>query len=126
MTCQIEVEIDFGDCPDFASEKMLTARKEHKCTECGRAILPGEKYEKLSGRWGYEFEVFKTCADCLSVKDNLFCNFMHGMMWECVQEEIKSTGGDGIAKNLAGLTPVARARVCEMLEAHWGEQKGSE
>ena len=45
------------------------ARKPHKCYECSRAILPGERYERAVGVWAGEFAVFKTCSLCLSLRE---------------------------------------------------------
>ena len=122
MTCQIEVDQDFGDMPDFFTRSMPTAHNEHKCGECGRVINPGEKYEYVSGKWDGDWEVYKTCADCLSIRDTLFCNYGIGRIYEDLMEEIYNTnGGNHIAENLAGLTPAARAKVCEMLEKYWAK-----
>ena len=121
MTCQVEVDVDGGDMGEFVSQSMPVACKAHKCCECGRVINPGEKYERVSGKWLGDFEVYKTCLDCLSIRDTLFCNFYYGCIFDELQEQISYSGGDRIAENLSGLTPAARARVCEMLEKHWAE-----
>ena len=121
MTCQIELDVD-GDIPDFCRQSLIVARKEYKCCECGRTISPGQKYEYTSGRWAGEFRIYKTCLDCLSIRDALFCNYYFGGIFEELQNEIDMTGGgEHIARNLSGLTPAARAKVCEMLEKHWAE-----
>jgi len=122
MTCQIELDPDCGDIAEFSTQNLVTARKEHKCAECGRTISPGEKYEYVTGRWNDYFQVYKTCADCLSIRDTLFCNFYFGCIYEELRAEIDNTnGGNHIAENLSGLTPAARTKVSEMLEEHWAE-----
>lgn len=123
MTCQIEIDPDLGDSADFTQTSTPTARKEHKCGECGRAILPGEKYEYVAGKWYGDFQIHKTCADCLSVRTTLFCSYYFGSIWDELYTAIdESGGGDHIAGNLADLTPAARAKVCEIIEAYWAEK----
>jgi hypothetical protein len=53
----------------FSREENPTARKEHKCCECGRIIKIGEKYLHFVGLWeedypGNIFLAFKTCLEC--------------------------------------------------------------
>lgn len=57
------------DAPDFYASRLVTASKQHKCSECSRAIQPGERYEYVVGKWGRTFDRFKTCARCLAVKE---------------------------------------------------------
>lgn len=55
--------------PDFFSESMHTARKAHRCSECGRAIDVGEQYENTTGKWDGDFSTFKTCLRCRAVRE---------------------------------------------------------
>lgn len=48
----------------FASGRTVTAKKEHKCEECWRTIHPGEKYERLAGKWEGSFWNMKSCVHC--------------------------------------------------------------
>lgn len=49
-----------------------TARKEHKCCECGETIKIGEKYSYFGGLWvddyhtygGKHFKMYATCFKC--------------------------------------------------------------
>lgn len=55
-------DCDF-DYPKLQSLAFRTARKPHKCDECGRQIEPGEKYridKVLTDSWYSS----KTCEDC--------------------------------------------------------------
>ena len=52
------------DAPEFNSTHIRTARKKHRCGECGVDILPGEKYEHVFGKWDGSVATFKTCEHC--------------------------------------------------------------
>lgn len=74
--------------------KMHTARKQHKCDECCRIILVGERYERVFGVWDGEVDRYKTCPRCLALrnhaKENIKCLcWSHGNMIEDCIEAIK-------------------------------------
>lgn len=57
------------DPPEFFRQRMVkAARSRHKCVECGRAILPGERYESTTGKWDGEMSFMKTCSHCLDIR----------------------------------------------------------
>lgn len=116
----VYVEQD-GDYPSFYLSKTVTAKKPHKCSECRRAIMPGEQYERVTGKWDGYLDTFKTCSDCLSIREEMFCDgWSHGGQQEYLQEHINNV--DGIDEDcLCRLTPNARAYVCNMLEDKWGD-----
>lgn len=60
---------DPDDRPDTLTETVHKARIRHVCSECRGWIEPGEVYEKSWGVWDGEPNVFKTCPDCLALKD---------------------------------------------------------
>ena len=49
---------------DFYDGKVRTARKPHKCGECGGVIQPGEVYNLHAGVWEGDFWSIKNCSDC--------------------------------------------------------------
>lgn len=57
-----------GPSPEFTSESSPQARSKHLCCECLRVILPGETYERYSGKWDGELTTYKTCRDCLEMR----------------------------------------------------------
>ena len=57
------------DAPSFYNSREVRARKEHKCVECCGTINIGEKYEYVVGAWVGELRVYKTCSDCLTLRD---------------------------------------------------------
>jgi len=79
------------DKPSFFSEVHHTARKTHRCSECGRHIQPGERYAKVAGKWDGRFGTFRRCSNCESVanalKDRLPCYCdMFGGLWETISD----------------------------------------
>lgn len=53
--------------PDVFLEQFRTARKRHKCCECGSIIDPGERYLSITGLWDREWSHFKQCELCADV-----------------------------------------------------------
>lgn len=84
--CVCECYSDPADGPDFLTVKIVTARKPHKCCECGELIQPGLEYERATGLWdGYIFDTFATCIPCMRIRDDLCaCGFCYGDLWNTV------------------------------------------
>lgn len=83
--------IDDCDPADIYVAWTLKARKAHRCDECGRQIIPGEKYDraKMLGE-GYWSE-FVTCAHCVVAEQWLQINcggFLHTGVTEDIDEHI--------------------------------------
>lgn len=116
MECSCSVSRDHGDWPSCYKEIIRTARKEHKCYECYRKILPGEQYEYVSGIWDGVPESYKTCIDCKRLRDVFFSDWTFGMIWE----DILNSGVDDIPeKCISALAPITRDKICEMIEDTW-------
>lgn len=81
------------EAPAFYSKVEYSARKEHQCEECGRAIRTGERYERVSGKWDGRLDVFKTCCRCTALRDHLtahvrcFC-WAHSNLLDDIREEV--------------------------------------
>jgi ribosomal protein L37AE/L43A len=56
-----------SDAPSAFRQVIRTARKEHKCCECGTSIKPREQYAYSSGVWDGEACDFKQCLICFEV-----------------------------------------------------------
>ena len=110
-----------GDCPSdgFYHASFYVARKEHKCDECKRIIRPGEKYEKVVAKYD-GFQVFKTCPDCLSLRDAFFCEgYVHTCLWDDFLRFVISCKGEINFQALSMLTPLARAKACDIIDNVW-------
>jgi len=114
------VVADDYDGPEFYSETMRKARKEHRCTECRRIIEHGEHYEYVTGKWDGEFSEHKTCPDCLSIRKAFFCKgWGHGAIYEDLWDHIYYMDGSVSSDCIVPLTATARECVCAMIEEAW-------
>jgi len=124
------IVVDDYDLPDFYVSETRRARKEYKCGECRRQIQSGETYEHVRGKWDGAITVYRTCVDCLSVRNSFFCDgFVHGNIWEVLEEHLDELVrfGNGVADScIAPLTPRAREQVCDFVEEIWSEMDGVE
>jgi len=112
------IEIDVEGMPSFYTEKVVKARKMHKCVECHRGIKPGERYESAAGCWDDGFHVMKTCADCLSVRNAMFCSgWMYGEIWNEVREHLYYVD-DLDLETTNQLTSNALERVLRIINGH--------
>ena len=59
---------DYGDGVFLASGSR-SARKEHRCMECGRTIGPGETYRYWTWAWEGTVDTDKMCAHCNAAID---------------------------------------------------------
>jgi len=116
--------------PEFFERGTHTARTVHCCDECRRTISPGEKYEKVRGKWEGTFSVYKMCPRCIAFRDHLdahipcFCWSFGGMLAEAkdhIREIQKEACGSGLMFELGRLA-VAIRRIPKF-SAHLSESK---
>ncbi len=114
MNCNtdIDVSIDFFDDSEVYIE---TAKTQLKCTECYRAIEPGEQYEYIAGRR----TIYRTCMDCVSLKEVFFTQYNFGQIWEDFHEHYYGLGVPEAC--ISQLTPAVRTKVCEWIERKEGD-----
>ncbi len=111
-----------GDADGFSEFFDVTfpvARKSHKCSECGRKIVPGEKYEYTRGKFDGDFWQEKTCLICAEIADAFYCDgrMYGGMLWESMDDvmgELTTSCFDKLK------TPEAKAE----LQRRWMVWKG--
>ena len=103
--------------PEFYSSVIRKSKKEHTCCECGRVISSNEQYENVYGKWDGNIEEFKTCCDCLSIRNAMFCDgVVHGSIIEDLRNHIDYCNGEISSDVIMKLTPVARRVVLEMID----------
>jgi hypothetical protein len=119
---------DCGVCIDMCSDvenefyvaKVIKARKEHKCCECKRVILPGEGYERSAGKSDGDMWNYATCPECLAVREVFVCGgWYFGCLWDSMEEAIfpiLTTANECFAK----LSPAAKVFTLK----RWAKWKG--
>jgi hypothetical protein len=79
------------DAPSVYDVTWPTAKKVHRCIECGCDIQPGEKYERVFGIWNGDRDTPKTCARCVDMREWVkahvpcFCWAHHNLHEDCVE-----------------------------------------
>ncbi|TYC93010.1 hypothetical protein [Novosphingobium sp. BW1] len=70
------------DCevPQAFNERWRTARKPHRCCECGAWIKPGDRYNYVSGIWDNQPDSHHTCVECVQVRDWIVSQ---STRWDC-------------------------------------------
>lgn len=61
-----------GDEAAVSVEAWRTAKKPHRCCECGETIKPGERYQQVRGLWDGAWITFKTCAECVDTRQQVY------------------------------------------------------
>ena len=89
MSCaDICIDMDYDNDNVFFSERMVTARKEHKCCECGAAIHCGQIFEYAKGK-NDAFWTAKTCAECAEIRKAMVCGtWVYGMLFEEIRASV--------------------------------------
>ena len=130
MDCSCQIDIDIGD---YAYEevrcKKTTAIRNFKCCECRTIIPAGTEHwiDIVRGDWvdPPRIDVFRTCLDCLSVRQEVFCNFQFSALWEMLYNFLED---DGLIPEacIVRLTPKAREAVCNAIEEVWDQMDDEE
>ena len=123
MGCSCEIDMDVSDFSEILFEKIVKARKEHRCHECYTTIKCGDEYYKEKSLYDGTISTHKTCMDCKSIRDNMVCSFYWGEIMEAVRDGIQDSWGKVSEDCLSKLTPKARERICEIIESTWDDDE---
>lgn len=89
-----ECYCDYSDAPSVYRKAMRTARKPHRCYECGRQIATGEKYENVFAVWAGDPATCCTCQHCLDLREFVLAHvpcscWEHGNMREAILDNAR-------------------------------------
>ena len=84
---------DYDDQPSVYRRGEHTARMQHRCTECGGPIAPGERYERVFAVWDGDPASVRTCCRCVALRDfvvaHIPCScWAHGHLLDDMQAEV--------------------------------------
>jgi hypothetical protein len=81
MTSICDCSVTDYDPPSVYQATWRTARQVHSCGECGAEIVPGIRYEYVSGCWEGTWNYHRTCAPCVAIRDH-YCprGFLFGTL----------------------------------------------
>jgi hypothetical protein len=107
-----------GDLPEFHSERILKARKPHRCIECGETIAPGERYQRDILKHDGAISSFKTCLACTEIREAFCCEgWIYGQLWQDARDSLF----EGLTTGCLEKLTTAAAK--EKLVAEWNDWK---
>lgn len=122
MSCA-EICLTYSDCEasEFNAERMMVARKLHRCCECHQSIEPGNEYERAVGKSDGSFFSLATCAPCAEIRKAFACGaWTYGELWQVVREQLFPAWDQvGPYDCLAQLTTEAARDECRRRYAQW-------
>jgi len=105
---------------DEPTQEMETAKAERVCTECGKIIKFGEHYEYFIGYFCGNLEVYRTCLDCLSLREAFFCKgWVFTMLWEDFEGFVYGCRAEISFAKFSELTQVALHKACAIVDEFW-------
>jgi hypothetical protein len=104
---------------DFYTSCNRTARKEHWCGECGRAIRVGERYWAQGGRTDGCWEQHKTCAHCDEASEWLL-EVCEGWVFDHREEDLR----DHVIGDEKELRSRPLTRLVRWMAADWHVRSG--
>lgn len=93
------------------------ARKQHRCSLCGRIIQPGETYDRQACVWDDGLYAFKNCAHCYAL-----VALRLPSLQECIDYADDGYTTDTIAEWEP--TTIAEARLRVQFLRHWTRRDG--
>ncbi len=87
--CDVCIGVDsLEDTFEWSETQTRTARKPHKCCECGNVIAKGQKYEHVVWKFEGEFGKYDTCALCVEIRTVFTCgqSWYFEQLWEEMAE----------------------------------------
>lgn len=119
MECEC-IEVDHDGFAELLAIEERRAKKQHKCTECKKIIKPKETYTYEKTMYDGDTEEWKTCLDCLSVREAFFCHgFILGEIWSLLWDHFMNDGiDDCFGKKVLKLTEGAKEKVLKLMDEY--------
>jgi hypothetical protein len=117
--CNVCIGGDDYEPWDFYDQRIVKARKPHKCCECYREIAAGSEYECITGKCDGYIDRYKTCLDCMNIRRGLACGAVGlTMLWDEIAQVFDQFVSTACLTKIK--TPSAKAYFLE----RWREHRG--
>jgi hypothetical protein len=120
MSCDVSLGGYDGDQSEFWVESSPKARKAHKCCECRESIQPGERYQRVVGKWDGRLETYRFCVPCWEISGEFSED---GRVFGAVWDEFEQNWHAG-ANLQACLNRVSTVAAKMKLREQWQKWKG--
>jgi hypothetical protein len=87
--CGVCIGTSDYDAPEWSNTDIVKAcRKPFLCCECKREVPKGKPYEKSVMKYEGDFYTYRTCMDCVNIRDGLRCGqgFLCESLWDDITE----------------------------------------
>jgi len=97
------MSFEVDECAELYKEKIVIARKEHRCGACGERIEKGHRYTTVFVLFQGDAFTYKRCLRCQAIHKHLR-GLAPGEMWPfedlgCGEDYEKEWGGETPARN---------------------------
>ena len=115
------LDMDYEGSNEFYSDKMVKARKAHRCCECRESIPVGDTYHYACGKSDGDFWTNATCATCHEIRAAFTCgSWVFTQLWEMVCAEMFPVWNtQGPYDCLAKLTTPKAIKLCNDRYRQW-------
>ncbi len=123
MCCPLTDHCGDGSATVY-KQRIVTARKRHRCGECRGPIAAGEQHERVDGLWDGEWETHRTCASCVEIRNHFACGggWLFGQLWDDLAENFFPDMRAG-GPCMSGLSVAARERLFAAKLAHDADEE---
>jgi len=129
MECAITVpfKLESSELCTVKLSRIVTAKIPHTCTECGEIINIGYDYLVDVIYLKDKMYVSKTCEHCLSVCQVFFSSgWIYGQIWRDLAKFVIFSQGELASAQIIQLTPIAKGRVCDMIDTYFHQTNQDE
>lgn len=119
MDCSCTVSSDYyNDGCSWGVREVMKARKDHVCCECYKTIKTGSSYFYHNCFGDGTISNHKVCQDCQTVIWQFFSDgWIFGNIWEQLEYYLEDNWHDDLPSScICKLTPIARNKVCDILQ----------
>lgn len=114
--CEVDLGYlsDDADPCEFWNKRMVTARKKHKCSECGNTIAVGERHQVVAYKFEGTFGSDRWCDPCCEAAAEFDYHIFGGNLWMHFDNE-----WDQGAHITACINRLTTARAKEHMRQQW-------